>query len=189
MPENTHPDIEKILIPQDKIQSRVRELGLEISRDYAGKCPVFVGILRGCVLFLADLLKNVTVDCSVDFICLSSYSGTRSSGVVRTLLDLRESIQDRDVVIVEDIVDSGLTLSYLMENLGTRRPRSLEICALLDKPECRKVSVPIKYAGFTVPNKFVVGYGLDYNEIYRNLPYVGVMKKSALSPGAKKGSK
>ena len=173
-----HPDIKEVLLPQKKIQQRIRELGSEITSDYAGKCPTLVGVLKGCVMFLPDLLKNISIDCSVDFICLSSYSGTYSTGIVRILLDLRENIQGRDVLIVEDIVDSGLTLGYLFENLRTRRPRSLEICTLLDKPDCRKVHIPIKYTGFTVPNRFVVGYGLDYHEIYRNLPYVGVLKKS-----------
>ena len=177
---NKHSDIEDILISSDEIREKVKELGGRISADYAGKRPVFVGILKGCVVFLSDLLKNISIDCSVDFICLSSYSGTKSTGVVRTLLDLRESIEGKDVVIVEDIVDSGLTLSYLLENFKTRRPLSLEICSLLDKAECRKVPIRVKYSGFVVPNKFVVGYGLDHNEIYRNLPYVGVLRGSAL---------
>lgn len=181
-----HPDIKEILIPPRKIQQRIKELGAEISSDYAGKSLTLVGVLKGCVMFLPDLLKNMKIDCSVDFICLSSYSGTDSTGIVRILLDLREDIQGKDVLIIEDIVDSGLTLGYLFENLRTRRPLSLEICTLLDKPDCRKVHIPIKYTGFTVPNRFVVGYGLDHNEIYRNLPYVGVLKKSPPGGGRRR---
>ncbi len=181
-----HTDIEKVLISREAIQKRIQELGRKISADYAGKCPVFIGVLKGCIVFLSDILKHVDIKCSVDFICLSSYSGAKSTGVVRTLLDLRESIQGRDVIVVEDIVDSGLTLGYLLDNLRTRKPRSLEVCTLLDKPACRKSVIPIKYRGFRVPNQFVVGYGLDYNEIYRNLPYVGVIKKSLVHPPARK---
>jgi hypoxanthine phosphoribosyltransferase len=175
-----HPDIERVLLDQDALQARIRELGAQITADYAGRSPVLVGILKGSVPFLADLLREVRLDVVVDFICLASYEGAASSGVVRTLLDLRESIAGKDVLVVEDIVDTGLTLSYLLQNLGTRKPGTLEICALLDKPDCRKVRVQPKYAGFKIPNEFVVGYGLDYNERYRNLPYVGVLKKSAV---------
>ena len=172
-----HSDIESVLIDEDKIQARVRELGAQISRDYRGRDLTLVGILKGGVVFLGDLLKSVTTDCSIDFMCLSSYSGKASTGVVRVLLDLRDSPEGKDLVVVEDIMDTGLTLSYLLENLETRKPRSLEVCALLDKPDCRKVPVKAKYVGFKIPNEFVVGYGLDYNERYRNLPYVGVLKR------------
>jgi hypoxanthine phosphoribosyltransferase len=181
LPADTHPDLEKILIPKDALKTRVRVLGREISRDYAGKKPVFVGVLRGCALFLSDLLQNITVDCSLDFICPSSYEGgMKSTGVVRLLLDLRDSIENRDVIIVEDIVDSGLTMSYLLQNFKTRRPRSVTVCTLLDKPSCRKAEVPIRYCGFKLENEFVVGYGLDYKELYRNLPCIGVLKKSRI---------
>ncbi|HOX22485.1 MAG TPA: hypoxanthine phosphoribosyltransferase [Elusimicrobiales bacterium] len=172
-----HPAIDKILISKDTLQKRVQELAKEISQDYKNTCPVFIGVLKGSVMFLADLMKNTAVDHSVDFLCPSSYAGgTKSTGIVRLLLDLRESIEGKDVLLVEDIVDTGLTMNYLLENLRTRRPRSLEICTLLDKSSCRKVSVPIRYRGFEIPNEFVVGYGLDYRELYRNLPYIGVMK-------------
>lgn len=172
-----HPDIERILLDETQLRSRIKEIGDQISRDYAGRKLTLVGILRGSVVFLGDLMRAVTADCSVDFMCLSSYSGKGSTGVVRVLLDLRDNAEGRDLLIVEDIVDTGLTLHYLLDNLRTRNPRSLEICALLDKPECRKVDVKAKYVGFKIPNEFVVGYGLDYNESYRNLPYVGVLRQ------------
>lgn len=172
-----HPDIERVLLDESTIQARIKELGGQISRDYAGRPLILVGILKGGIVFLGDLLKAVTADCAVDFMCLSSYSGKGTTGVVRLLLDLRESAEGKDLLVVEDIMDTGLTLHYLLENLRTRNPRSLEVCALLDKPDCRKVAVSAKYVGFRIPNEFVVGYGLDYNEKYRNLPYVGVLRK------------
>jgi hypoxanthine phosphoribosyltransferase len=178
-------DIEEILITSVQIKDRVTEIAARISKDYRGKRLIFVGVLKGCILFLSDLLKNVDLDCDIDFISLSSYSGTQSTGIVRTILDLKENIENRDVLIVEDIVDSGLTMSYLNSNLKTRHPRSLKVCTLLDKPSCRKTNVFIKYTGFIIPNKFVVGYGLDYNGAYRNLPYIGVLKQSIIK-GAKK---
>jgi hypoxanthine phosphoribosyltransferase len=177
--ETQHPDIDRVLLEEETIQKRVRELGEEISRDYAGKDLVMVGILKGSVLFLSDLAKSMDMDFALDFMSASSYSNESSTGVVRLLLDLRESVQGKDVLIVEDIVDTGLTLKYLQENIRTREPKSLEICTILDKPECRKVPVKPKYAGFKIPNEFVVGYGLDYNEYYRNLPYIGVLKPEA----------
>ena len=175
MPEQ--PFLERILFTEEQLAKRVSELGRQISADYRGKKPLFVGILRGCVLFYADLIKNVSVDCTLDFMCLSSYSGTGSTGHVRTMLDLRESIQGRHVVIVEDIVDTGLTLDYLRNHLKDRGAASIEICCLLDKPANRKADVTPKYVGFTIENEFVIGYGLDYNELYRNLPYIGVFKQ------------
>lgn len=178
-----HPDVERVLLDEGAIAARVRELGEEICRDYRGRTPVLVGILKGSVPFLADLLRALRLDCSVDFMSAASYSGEASTGVVRLLLDLRESVQGKDVLLVEDIVDTGLTLSYLQQNLMTRRPASLEICTLLDKPGCRKVRVKPRYTGFKIPNEFVVGYGLDYNERYRNLPYVAVLKSSAVAQG------
>ncbi len=172
-----HPHIERVLIDADSLQARVRELGVEISRDYAGRVPILLGILKGSVIFLGDLLKSLSIDCCVDFIGVSSYAGGRhSTGEVRLLLDLRESAAGKDLILVEDIMDSGLTLHYLLDALKARNPRSMEICALLDKPQCRKVAVEAKYVGFRIPNDFVIGYGLDYQERYRNLPYVGIMK-------------
>ncbi|MCX5793391.1 MAG: hypoxanthine phosphoribosyltransferase [Elusimicrobia bacterium] len=175
-----HKDIDEILIPRAELEARVKALGEQISADYAGRTVTLVGVLKGCVLFMSDLAKCITVDTRMDFMMLSSYSGAHSTGVVRILLDLKESIEDCDVLIVEDIVDSGLTMEYMLQNLRTRRPKSVEICSLLEKPSRRKTSVPVKYSGFTIPDKFVVGYGLDYNGIYRNLPYIGVMKESAI---------
>ncbi len=180
-----HRDIKEILITEEEIGKRVKEIALRISKDYKGRRPVFVGVLKGCILFLSDILKNIDIDCSVDFIGLSSYSGTDSTGVVRTVLDLKENIENKDVIIVEDIVDSGLTMDYLTHNFKTRRPKSLKICTMLDKPAARKVNIPVKYAGFNIPEKFVVGYGLDYNDIYRNLPYIGVLKKSVIEKDKK----
>lgn len=168
--------IEEILIPREDIERRVVELAQEISKDYKGKCIYFVGVLKGCILFLSDLVKHITTDTNIDFMMVSSYSGTESTGIVRTILDLKQNIQGKNVIIVEDIVDSGLTVNYLLKNLKTRNPKSIEVCTLLSKPSCRKIKVPIKYCGFEIPNKFVVGYGLDYNEFYRNLPYIGVLK-------------
>lgn len=171
------PVLQRILYSKEQLAERIAELGREISADYRGKQPLFVGILRGCIMFYADLLREISVDCTMDFMCLSSYSGTSSTGEVRTMLDLRESIKGRHVVIVEDIVDTGLTLDYLMKNLQSRGAASIEICCLLDKPANRKAEVHPKYVGFQVENEFVIGYGLDYDELYRNLPYIGVFKK------------
>ena len=175
-----HKDLQEILVSTAELEAGVKKLGERISADYAGRCVTLVGVLKGCVLFMSDLAKSISLDTRLDFMMLSSYSGAHSTGVVRILLDLKESIEDCDVLIVEDIVDSGLTMEYMLQNLKTRRPRSLEICTLLDKPSRRKANVPIKYTGFTIQDKFVVGYGLDYNGIYRNLPYIGVLKESAV---------
>lgn len=175
-----HPDIERVLLDEGVIRSRIAELGRQLTADYAGRKPVLIGILKGSIPFMADLMRTLGVDHTVDFMCLSSYSGDSSTGVVRLILDLRESIQDRDVLVVEDIVDTGLTLSYLRQNLLTRGPRTLELVTLLDKPDCRKATISPRYCGFKIPNEFVVGYGLDYNEAYRHLPYIGVLKKSAV---------
>jgi hypoxanthine phosphoribosyltransferase len=176
-----HEDLQEILVSEEKLQARVAELAGQISRDYKGRCVTLVGVLKGCVLFLSDLLQHMEIETNVDFMMLSSYSGAQSTGVVRTILDLKQNIEKKDVLIVEDIVDSGLTMSYMLKNLATRQPRTLEVCTLLDKTICRKTMVPIKYPGFVIPDKFVVGYGLDYNELYRNLPYIGVLKKSAMA--------
>lgn len=174
----THPHVERVLVPAAAIARRVEELGARISADYRGREPLMVGILKGSTIFLADLVRAVDLPVTVDFVAISSYGhSTTSSGVVRILKDLEESIEGRHVLIVEDIVDTGLTLNYLRENLLARMPASLKICALLDKPSRRKVPVPVDYLGFTIPDEFVVGYGLDYREQYRNLRDVCVLKK------------
>ncbi len=166
----------EVLIDQQSLQSRIGELGAEISVDYAGRDLLLVGVLKGAVFFMADLMRELTVPCEIDFMAISSYgAATDSSGVVRILKDLDINIADRDVLVVEDIIDSGLTLSYLMRNLRARKPASLEICALLTKPERREIDVPVRYIGFEIPNRFVIGYGLDFAERYRNLPYVAVL--------------
>jgi hypoxanthine phosphoribosyltransferase len=165
-----------ILVPADDLARRVRELAEQVSRDYADKDLVLIGVLKGAVFFLSDLMRQLSVPAEVDFMAIASYgSATKSSGVVRTLKDLDRPIEGRDVLIVEDIVDSGLTLRYLLGNLGGRNPRSLEVCTLLAKPEARVVDVPVKYVGFEIPNEFVIGYGLDYQQRYRNLPYVATL--------------
>jgi hypoxanthine phosphoribosyltransferase len=175
--------IGKILVQQDELSHRVRELGEQISRDYTGRDLFLVGVLKGAIFFLADLMRHLDVHCEVDFMAVASYgSSTDSSGVVRILKDLDATIQGRDVLIVEDIVDSGLTLQYLLRTLKARDPRSLEVCALLTKPERRKVDLPIEYVGFEIPNSFVIGYGLDHNERYRNLPYVAVLSDGEQTP-------
>jgi hypoxanthine phosphoribosyltransferase len=173
------PAIGETLVPADELQRRVEELAAEISRDYEGRDLVMIGILKGAVLFLGDLMRYATVPCEIDFMAVSSYgSQTDSSGVVRILKDLDSSIEGRDVLIVEDIIDSGLTLHYLLRSLRARNPASLEVCSLLTKPDRRRVDLPIRYVGFEIPNKFVIGYGLDYAQRYRNLDYVAVLNAS-----------
>jgi hypoxanthine phosphoribosyltransferase len=168
--------IGEILVQPDELQHRIRELGAEISRDYAGHELLLIGVLKGAVFFLADLMRQIEVPCEVDFMAVSSYgSSTDSSGVVRILKDLDAPLEGRHVLIVEDIVDSGLTLQYLMRTLQTRGPASLAVCALLTKPERRKAEVPARYVGFEIPDRFAIGYGLDYAERYRNLPYVATL--------------
>jgi hypoxanthine phosphoribosyltransferase len=177
--------VAEILIDQDALQRRIAELGEEISADYAGRDLLLVGVLKGAVFFMADLMRGLTIPCEIDFMAISSYGdSTDSSGVVRILKDLDINIEGRDVLVVEDIIDSGLTLSYLMRNLEAREPASLEICALLTKPERREIEVPVRYVGFEIPNRFVIGYGLDFGERYRNLPYVGVLDPSRVPEGA-----
>jgi hypoxanthine phosphoribosyltransferase len=172
-----------VLIDGERLRSRVAELGEEVSADYAGRDLLLIGVLKGAVFFMADLMRHLTVTCEVDFMAISSYgAATDSSGVVRILKDLDINIAGRDVLVVEDIIDSGLTLSYLMRNLEAREPASLEICALLTKPERREIDVPVRYVGFEIPNRFVIGYGLDFAERYRNLPYVGVLDPDLISP-------
>jgi len=173
--------IGEILVPADDLERRVRELAADVSRDYEGKDLVLVGVLKGAVFFLSDLMREITVPCEVDFMAVSSYgSQTDSSGVVRILKDLDINIEGRDVLVVEDIIDSGLTLSYLMRMLESRNPASLEVCALLTKPARREIDVPVRYTGFEIPNEFVIGYGLDFGERYRNLPYVAVLDPDAV---------
>ena len=170
-----------MLVSAEDLQRRVAELGEEISRDYAGRSLLLVGVLKGAVFFLSDLMRYIDIPVEVDFMAVASYgSATDSSGVVRILKDLDAAIEGRDVLIVEDIVDSGLTLQYLLRNLGSRNPRTLEVCALLTKPERRKVDLPTRYVGFEIPDRFVVGYGLDYAERYRNLPFVAVLEPLTL---------
>src|SRR5437764_8769100 len=171
-------EIGEILVPADELQRRVHELGEQISRDYEGKRLLLIGVLKGAVFFLSDLMRALDVPVEVDFMAVASYgSATKSSGVVRILKDLDAVIEGRDVLIVEDIVDSGLTLQYLLRNLAGRNPRSLEVCALLIKPERQKVDLHTKYVGFEIPNRFAIGYGLDHAERYRNLPFVAALKE------------
>jgi hypoxanthine phosphoribosyltransferase len=166
----------EVLVTAEQLQTRVAELGAQISRDYEGRTLLLVGVLKGAVFFLSDLMRHITVPVELDFMAVASYgSATDSSGVVRILKDLDASIEGRDVMIVEDIVDSGLTLQYLLRNLGSRNPRSLEVCALLTKPDRRKVQLPTRYVGFEIPDRFVIGYGLDHDERHRSLPFVAVL--------------
>lgn len=168
------------MISSSEVQKRVKELASQISVDYAGKTPTLIGVLKGSIIFMSDLVKNLSIDVKMDFMMLSSYSGAKSTGIVRMILDLKDTIENKDVLIVEDIIDSGLTMKYLMNNLKTRKPKSLAVCTMLDKVVQNKEKIQVKYMGFSIPDEFVVGYGLDYNELYRNLPYVGVMKKEKI---------
>jgi len=166
-----------MMLSSSELERRIRELGREISEDYAGKDLVLVGVLRGAFMFLSDLVREITIPCEVDFLGLVSYGdATKSSGVVRMTSDLSRPIKDKDVLVVEDIVDTGLTARYLMDNLKTRQPKTLELCALLEKPMNNTGGIPIRYLGFTIPNQFVIGYGMDYAARYRNLPYIGVLE-------------
>lgn len=176
--ENFNTYLKEILIPEDKLQSRIAELGVEISRDYKDSPQLLlICILRGAVIFMSDLSRHITVPHAMDFMAISSYgTGNRNStGMVRITMDLSTNIYGKDVLIVEDIIDSGHTLSYVLKLLSTRKPNSLSICTLLDKVDRREVEVPIRYTGFTIPNKFVFGYGLDLDEYFRNLPFIGVV--------------
>ncbi|MCR4617979.1 MAG: hypoxanthine phosphoribosyltransferase [Lachnospiraceae bacterium] len=167
----------EIMIPEDEVDRRIQEIGEQISRDYQGKQVHLICVLKGGSFFLCELAKRITVPVSLDFMSVSSYGGdTKSSGVVKIVKDLDESIKDKDVIIVEDIVDSGRTLSYLLSMMRDRKPASLKLCTLLDKPERRVIDVNVDYTGFEIPDEFVVGYGLDYDQRYRNLPYIGVVK-------------
>lgn len=175
-----HSAIERILLSEDQIKARIAELGREMTADYAGKNPIFIGVLKGVVMFFADMIRAIPLDCQIDFMAVSSYGGgTQSSGKIRIQKDISVDLAGRHVVILEDILDSGLTLSHTAAYLKTKGPASLKICTLLDKPDRRKAEVQADYVGFTIPNLFVVGYGLDFDENYRNLPYVGVLKPEA----------
>ena len=171
-------DIQKILISQEQLQSRITELAKEVSADYEGKNPIFVGVLKGVVMFFGDFVKQVTIPCQIDFMCISSYAGTESTGNMQVKMDLTSDIKGRHVVILEDIFDTGSSLNFTYQYLMKMEPASLKIVTLLDKPERRKPGVTVKadYTGFVIPNEFVVGYGMDYNEYYRNLPYIGIIK-------------
>jgi hypoxanthine phosphoribosyltransferase len=171
------PDVKEVLIPSSDIQEKLTEIGERVTEDYKGKGLLLVGVLRGAVIVLGDLMRKIDLPCEIDFMDISSYgTGTSSSGVVRILKDLEEDITDRHVLVVEDIIDTGLTLSYLLRSLQARKPASLEIFALLSKPSRRRVELDVKYLGFEVPDEFVVGYGLDYAGAYRNLPDICVLK-------------
>jgi hypoxanthine phosphoribosyltransferase len=174
-----HDDVEQILLNGDAIQTRVAELGAQLTADYAGRHPVMVSVLKGSIVFLADLIRATELPLSLDLMEVSSYgSGTESSGQVRILKDLSMTIEGRDVIVVEDIIDTGLTLNYLLRYLRERNPASIRVCCLLDKPARRLAEIEIDYRGFTIPDRFVIGYGLDYDERYRNLPYIGVLRPS-----------
>jgi hypoxanthine phosphoribosyltransferase len=169
--------VSEILIDEETLHGRIAELGTQISDDYRGQDLLLIGVLKGAIFFMADLMRSIEIPCEVDFMAISSYgAGIDSSGVVRILKDLDVSIEGRNVLVVEDIIDSGLTLSYLLRNLEAREPASLEVCALLTKPERRENDVACRYVGFEIPNRFVIGYGLDFAERYRNLPFVGVLR-------------
>jgi hypoxanthine phosphoribosyltransferase len=185
----TRTDLERgvgeVLIDEQALQGRIAELGQEISAFYSRRDPLLVGVLKGAVFFMSDLMRHLTVPCEVDFMAISSYgAATDSSGVVRILKDLDINIEGRDVLVVEDIIDSGLTLSYLIRNLESREPASLEVAALMTKPARREIDVPVRWVGFEIPNRFVIGYGLDFAERYRNLPYVGVLSEDLIPEGA-----
>ncbi|MEP7200471.1 MAG: hypoxanthine phosphoribosyltransferase, partial [Chloroflexota bacterium] len=171
-------DVAEVLVSREQIQARLAELGPQIARDYDGLNPVLVCVLKGALPFLADLMRHIDAPIEIDFMAISSYGGrrTESTGVVRILMDLATNVAGRHVLIVEDIVDTGRTLTYIMQNLQTRQPASVKVCTLLDKPARRQLVVPLAYVGFEIPDKFVIGYGLDFDEYYRNLSYVGVLK-------------
>jgi len=177
-------DVKEVLIASQEIEDKVREIGARITEDYRDEKPLLIGVLRGAVVVMSDLMRNIDLQCELDFMDISSYgSGTSSSGVVRILKDLEEDITDRHVLIVEDIIDTGLTVSYLMRSLLARKPASLEICALLSKPSRRRVELDVRYLGFEVPDEFVVGYGLDYAGAYRNLPDICILKPEVFATG------
>lgn len=178
-----HPDLIELIVGTEALQARVAELGAQLAADYAGRAPVLVGVLKGATVFVSDLGRAINLPVEFDFMAVSSYgNATQSSGIVRITKDLDSIIEGRDVILVEDIVDSGMTLRYLREYLARRNPASLAICTLLDKQVARKADVQVEYVGFQIPDAFVVGYGLDYAERYRNLPYIGVLRPSVYTP-------
>ena len=174
-------DIEKILINDTQLKDKVIELGKNISDDYKGLSPVFITVLRGSIIFLCDLIREVKIPISLDFLSVSSYSGQAHTGVVRIIKDLDENIENRHVILIEDIIDTGLTLNYIVGMLRERKPASIKVCALLDKKVRRIIDIPIDYKGFEIPDEFVVGYGMDYNQQYRNLPFIGILKEEILN--------
>ena len=176
-----HKDVERILLNKEEIDVKIGEIGKQISEDYEGKSPIFVGVLKGCFIFMADLMRNVTCDCTMDFMAVSSYDGTSSTGAVKINKDLSQDVNGRHIILVEDILDSGITLNYLKNYLMVRQPASIKIATLLDKPARRQADIVADYSCFEVPDAFVVGYGLDYNETYRNLPYIGILKPEVYS--------
>jgi hypoxanthine phosphoribosyltransferase len=183
-----HDDVEEVLLSGEQIQARVAELGARLAADYAGRDPVLVSVLKGSIVFLADLVRRMEIPLSIDLMEVSSYgASTESSGQVRILKDLSMAIDGRDVILVEDIIDTGLTLNYLLRYLHDKGPASIRICCLLDKPARRLADITIDYRGFTIPDRFVIGYGLDYDERYRNLPYIGVLRPSVYGAGPPEG--
>ncbi len=181
--------INEVLFSAEEIAAKVRQLGQDISRDYNGRYPLVVGVLKGVLPFMADLLRAITIPVEIDFLAITSYSPeTRERGLVRLEKDLEESIKDRHVLFVEDMIDTGLTLNYLLRNLRAREPASIEVCALFNKPRRRLIDLPIKYKGFDLPDRFVVGYGLDYRGKYRNLPFVGLLRPEIFHPENNNGS-
>ncbi|QUH27899.1 hypoxanthine phosphoribosyltransferase [Vallitalea guaymasensis] len=173
-------DVKEVLVSEENLEKKVTELADKITKDFAGKNLVVIGVLKGANVFVADLIRKINIPIALDFMAISSYgSSTESSGVVKILKDLDEDIEGRHVLVVEDIIDTGLTLSYLTENLKSRGAKSIDICTLLDKPDRRKAHIDVKYKGFDIPDEFVVGYGIDFNEKYRNLPFVGILKREA----------
>lgn len=174
-------DIKKVSVSEEKINEIVERLGKQITEDYKGKTPIFIGLLKGCNPFLMDLLKHVDLHCSLDYMDVSSYSGTNSTGNIKILYDAQVDVEGKDIIIVDDILDTGRTLQKVVDLFQHRKAKSIRLCVLLDKPEGRKVDIKADYVGGLVPNEFVVGYGLDYNEMYRNLPYIGVLKEEIYS--------
>ena len=184
-PDSINPlatNISRVLVSSQDIQKRIEELGAQISKDYAGQSLVVIGVLKGAFPFMAALIKHITVPVVIDFVAVSSYEGTSSTGVVRFQKDVEEPLTGRNVLVVEDIVDTGLTLHYLMNTLQVRDPKSLEICCLVDKPARRKIEITSKYIGFTIPDRFIVGFGMDYGEHYRSLDFIGILSPKAIKP-------
>ncbi|HEX9667409.1 MAG TPA: hypoxanthine phosphoribosyltransferase [Thermodesulfobacteriota bacterium] len=173
-------DIQKILITEKEINDRVKELGAKISQDYKGTNPVLVCVLRGAIVFICDLIRQISIPITLDFLSISSYTGNKQTGIVRILKDLDENIENKSVIMVEDIIDTGLTLNYILRTLKARKPANVRVCALLDKKVRRIVDIPIDYRGFEIPDEFVIGYGMDYRQQYRNLPFIGVLKEEIL---------